>query len=282
MDNKNPEISVLLPIYNTKTEHLNACIQSLLNQTFIDFELIILDDASNIDFKEVIDKFNDKRIKYFKNDTNLGITKTRNKLLDLAHGKYIAIADHDDISKPYRLEKEYKFLENNKDFSIVSGWLEVFRENSKKKKIWKRKKYPKLLDFLEQCELLHPACMWRKEDFEKYNLKYEDGYFGVQDYALFSKAVKHLKFANLQEVLLEYRKHENNASNNKNKMCLEAEKVKSEILDFLTDDKKAQEYLYEKFAIPKVSFIKNIFSIINIANLKIIRILGIKIKLKRF
>lgn len=97
-------ISVLLPVYNTKEEYLRECIESILNQTFSNFELLILNDGSTNNVEDVILSYKDSRIKYYKQE-NLGITSARNKLLTLAKGKYIAIADHDDISTPDRLEK---------------------------------------------------------------------------------------------------------------------------------------------------------------------------------
>lgn len=282
MENKLPEISVLLPVYNTNPRHLRECIESILNQTFQDFELIILNDASTENLDDIINSYTDERIRYYKNEINSGITKTRNRLLELAVGKYIAICDHDDISVPERFEKEYKFLEQNPEFSIVSGWIETFNEKTGRKKLWKKKQYPQFFDFLKNCELLHPACMWRKADFEKYSLKYEEGYFGAQDYAMFSKAIRYMKFANIQEVILKYRQHENNASRQRQKMCLEAYKVQMEMIDFLTSDEKEKKLLYDKFVLPKVTFIENIFSMKNIQNYKIIRILGFVIKIKRF
>ena len=258
MENNRPEISVLIPIYNTEEKHLRECIESILNQTFKDFELIILNDGSSNNVEDVIKTYNDKRILYYKNEKTEGITKSRNKLLSLANGKYIAIQDHDDISFPERFEKEYEFLEEHKDISIVSAWIEVFSEinyklHKKKIKIWKAKTYPKILDFLKRCELIHPACMWRKNDFEKYNLLYEDGYYGAQDYALFAKAIRYLKFPNIQEPLLKYRRYPNNVSRNKKCIKKESLKVKNEILEYLTSNDKDKKLLYTLFKKNKIS-----------------------------
>lgn len=258
MENNRPEISVLIPVYNTEEKHLRECIESILNQTFKDFELIILNDGSSNNVEEVIKSYDDKRILYYKNEKTEGITKSRNKLLSLASGKYIAIQDHDDISFPHRFEKEYEFLEEHKDISIISAWIEVFSEinykfHKKKIKIWKAKTYPKILDFLKRCELIHPACMWRKNNFEKYNLEYEDGYCGAQDYALFAKAIRYLKFANIQEPLLKYRRYPNNVSRNKKCMKEESLKVKNEILEYLTSNDKDKKLLYTLFKKNKIS-----------------------------
>lgn len=277
-----PLISVLLPVYNTKEEYLRECIESILNQTYDNFELIILNDGSTNNAEDVIKSYNDLRIRYYKNEKSEGITSGRNKLLDYASGKYIAVCDHDDISVPERFEKELNFLENNPEISIVSSWLEVFTEGKSKTKLWKTHPFPKYLDMLKCCDLFHPACMYRKADFEKYNLRYEDGYYGAQDYALFAKAIRYLNFANIQEPLLKYRSHETNASNNRRKMCLEERKIQTEMLEFLTSDKAQQNRIYDKIALSESNFVRRIFSITNIHDLKIIRIFGYKIKLKRF
>lgn len=263
MENNRPEISVLIPVYNTEEKYLRECVESILNQTFTNFELIILNDGSSNNVEEIIKSYDDKRILYYKNEKTEGITKSRNKLISLASGKYIAIQDHDDISFPDRLEKEYNFLENHKDISIVSAWIEVFSEinyklHKKKIKVWKKKESPKIIDFLKRCELIHPVCMWRKNDFEKYNLAYEDGYYGAQDYALFSKAVRYLKFANIQEPLLKYRRHPNNVSRNKKCIKEESLKVKNEILEYLTSDDKDNKILYILFKKYKISFFNKI------------------------
>lgn len=276
--NQKPEISVLLAVYNTNHQFLKECIDSILNQSFTNFELLIMDDASTNNIEEVIKEYEDKRIKYFKSNENLGITKTRNSLLKLAEGKYIAIADHDDISYPERLEKEYNFLEKNQNISVVSSWIECFPKH----KIMKKIQFPRYIDFLEGCACFHPACMWRKADFEKFDLTYQDGYCGAQDYAIFAKAIKYLNFANIQEPLLKYRKHDTNVSKNKKMMAVETEKIQQEMLDFLTNDPKKAAYLKEKFLCPQNNFLQNIFSCKNYGSKKFINILGLKIKIQKY
>lgn len=277
-----PLISVLLPVYNTKEEYLRECIESILNQTLKDYELIILNDGSTNNVEEVIKSYNDSRIKYFLNKETKGITEVRNKLAALANGKYIAVTDHDDISVPERFEKEVNFLENNPEYSIVSSWLEIFSEHTPKTKIWKTAPFPKYFSMLRRCELFHPACMYRKADFEKYNLIYEEDYFGAQDYALFAKAIRYLKFANIQEPLLKYRKHFTNASNNKEKMCMETKKVQQEMIEFLTNSEKEQKIFYDLATKDQVDFLRTLFSIRNKGEFKVIKILGLTFKINRF
>ena len=106
-----PKVSVLMAVYNTKEQYLREAIESVLAQTFKDFEFILLDDASSdINVKKTIESYSDKRIKYLCNEVNLGIADTRNKLIDLANGEYLAVMDHDDVSLPMRLQKEVDYL----------------------------------------------------------------------------------------------------------------------------------------------------------------------------
>ena len=104
-------ISVILPAYNAE-EYIYAAIDSILQQTYTNFELIVINDASTDHTEEIILSFSDKRIRYIKNEQNLKLIKTLNKGIALANGKYIARMDADDISMPNRFQIEYEFMEN--------------------------------------------------------------------------------------------------------------------------------------------------------------------------
>ena len=106
-----PKVSVLFPVYNTNETFLRAAIESVLAQTFTDFEFIIVNDASSDpNVEKTVKSYTDERIRYYANEHNLGISLTRNKLLDLAVGEYLAIMDHDDVSLPTRFEKQVDFV----------------------------------------------------------------------------------------------------------------------------------------------------------------------------
>jgi len=113
-----PEVSILMGVYNEQ-EYLAESISSILNQTSENFELIIIDDASKDNFSEIVQQFDDERIRLLENKTNLGLTKSLNRGLDLAAGKYIARQDADDISEPDRLERQVAFLEDNEEIALV-------------------------------------------------------------------------------------------------------------------------------------------------------------------
>lgn len=108
-----PKISVLTPLYNTEPDQLKEMIESVLAQSFSDFEFLLLNDSpDNTELESLVKGFSDPRIRFFSNEENLGISESRNKLLGLASGDYIAILDHDDICYPTRLEKEAAYLDS--------------------------------------------------------------------------------------------------------------------------------------------------------------------------
>ena len=124
-----PKVSVLMPVYNTKEEFLRESIESILHQTFQEFELIILDDGSSNDVESIVRTYKDTRIGFYKNEQNLGVAKTRNKLLDLAKGEYCAFQDADDISLPERLEKQVKFLDENREIYNEYFVINLMKQN---------------------------------------------------------------------------------------------------------------------------------------------------------
>ena len=130
---KEPLISVIMPVYNTPEKYLREAIESVLSQTFENWELLIIDDCSDkIEVKLIVDSYCCNKIKYLKNEKNSGAAVARNLGLKNAKGKYIAILDSDDIAIPNRFEKQFQYLEKNDDVGVVGSWAEVFP----KKQIW--------------------------------------------------------------------------------------------------------------------------------------------------
>ncbi len=121
-----PLVSVVMPTYN-RANLLKTSINSILNQTYKNFELIIIDDGSKDNTKNIIFSYNDKRIHYYSNPTNKGISYSRNKGFSLAKGKYIMIMDDDDFSLPNRMELQVNFLEKNKNIDVVVGQIKGYK-----------------------------------------------------------------------------------------------------------------------------------------------------------
>lgn len=276
-------ISVLMPVYNTKEEYLRASIESILNQTFTDFEFIIVNDGSTNNAEEVILSYKDDRIKYFKQE-NQGIVGALNNAWSKASGKYIARMDSDDIAYPERFAKQVNFLEENPEYSLVGSWAKIIPS----KNIIKLPQDIKIMDLLADCMFIHPSIMLNKADFEKFNLQYKTGFEYAEDYCLYANAVKHLKMTNLQEVLLNYRVYpENSSSKNRNVRIRSSFKVQDLILENLSNDKNLQEKILDLAYLKKRKknkFTESIFSIKNLyknwTKYKLVTVFGIEILFK--
>jgi len=204
MYSKIPKVSVLTPIYNTKPEYLRECIESILNQTFTDFEFLILNDSpNNTELDKIVKSYKDKRIKYIKNKKNIGITNSRNKLLDIACGEYIAVFDHDDISLPTRLEKEVKYLDEHPFVGAVSSNTRWFPGNDLHIHPEHNLDIKKTL--MHTMVFAHTAMMVRKSVLDDNNIRYESDFSPAEDYMLVLRMLPHTMFHNIQDVLVEYR-----------------------------------------------------------------------------
>lgn len=117
------KVSVLMPVYNTKEVFLRKSIESILTQTYENFEFIILNDGSETNVEEVILSYPDNRIRYYKNNENKGLAYSRNRLLSLASGEYINIFDSDDIALSETIKKQVTFMEKNLDVGILGGGM---------------------------------------------------------------------------------------------------------------------------------------------------------------
>lgn len=204
-----PEISVLLPVYNTRPAYLRACIDSILKQTFADFELLIINDASpDESVEKIILSYADPRLIYEKNHKNLGISATRNKLLQKASGKYLAVMDHDDISLQERFEKQKVFLDTHPQIGVVST---AFREIPKNKAHLPPLESAEIKEnLMMNCPVLHPAAMIRKSILK--DIFYEADFSPAEDYRLWCRLLPLTEFANLPDILFLYRKHRQNTS----------------------------------------------------------------------
>jgi glycosyltransferase involved in cell wall biosynthesis len=201
-------ISVLMPVFNGQ-EYIAEAIDSILNQSCNNFELIIIDDGSSDNSKNIIESYKDNRIKYIRNNINQGAHAARNVGIKISQGKYIAIMDSDDISLPNRLEIQYNFMEDNPGFGLCGGQAISFGDGKTRK--------PMLaitdafthndiaLELMFRCPFVHPTIMLRKEILTKNNILYENT--PIEDYQLYARLLSHTKFKNLQDTLIYYRRH---------------------------------------------------------------------------
>ena len=202
-----------MPGHNAE-KYLTEAIESILNQTYKNFEFIIIDDASSDDTWNIILKYakKDKRIKIYKNIKNLYIAKTRNKLIKFAKGKYIAWQDADDISIKNRIQKQFEFMEKNPKVGIVGGYLEFFSERGVKSV----RKYAETDQDLRKnifkfSPVAQPTAMIRKKCFDELGL-YNPEYPPAEDIDMSFRIGSKYLFANIPQVTLKYRDHQKSAT----------------------------------------------------------------------
>lgn len=209
-------VSVVLPAYNAEL-YLKEAIDSVLAQTFTDFELIVLNDGSVDKTEEIILSYSDSRIVYVKNEQNLGLIGTLNKGMSLARGEYIARMDADDICLPERFKKQVDFLKKNSEIDLVG--TNAIKINNKGEKIGiismpETDHDIKMMLFI-QSSFIHPSVMGRADVFR--NFEYEKEFYRVEDYVLWIKMSQNSKFYNINEPLLKYRHLDNSESKLLNK-----------------------------------------------------------------
>ena len=201
-------VSVLMPVYNC-AHHLPAAIDSILSQTYRDFEFIIIDDHSTDDTSLALERYQaqDSRIKVYRNDGNLGVAKSLNRGLELAHGEYIARMDADDISLPERFARQVEYLDVHPEIGAL-GTQTVYIDDDGKflpQQTWEQPTSPSLIlwHLLYGSPLCHPSTIMRADCLQRVG-GYDPDYPN-EDMHLWTKLAFVTKLMNLDEVLLQYR-----------------------------------------------------------------------------
>lgn len=202
-----PRVVVLMPVYNGG-HYLHKAIKSILKQTFTDFELLIMDDASTDDSHQLIEKFKDPRITYQRNSKNLGLARTLNRGLELANCEYLVRMDADDISLPHRLEWQVAFMDNHRELGISGTWLRMFGSLI----TLGVAKYLETHDSMRACllfctPLAHPSAIIRHAEWTSEKLFYDPDFSRTEDYELWSRSMEKIRFGNLPKVTYLYRRH---------------------------------------------------------------------------
>jgi glycosyltransferase involved in cell wall biosynthesis len=201
-----PLVSIILPVFNS-ANFLESALDSLITQTYKNFEIIVINDGSTDRSKKIILSAGDSRIKYVEHTTNQGLVATLNEGFKLAKGKYIARMDPDDISVRSRIKKQVEYLEKNPEVDILGSWIQNFGLYSYIWKVHQTHDYI-VTKLLFENSLAHPSVMLRRESIIKSGTLFEEKYHGAEDYMFWSKlAEKGLKFGNIQQSLLKYRTH---------------------------------------------------------------------------
>lgn len=209
MDEETVRLSVVMPVYNAE-EYVEECITSVLDQSFQNFEFVIVDDCSSDGTWSIIQEYeeNDTRIKAFRNQQNLGVVKTRNKAFSKACGssEYVAIMDSDDVCLPERLERQVSFLERHEDHGVVGGNTVIINERGER---IGHRAYPETnrdvqRELVFRSPFAQPAVMLRRSILRRVG-EYNEEYERAQDYELWFRVLSISKGANLQGDVLKYR-----------------------------------------------------------------------------
>lgn len=208
----NPLVSVILPVYNRPS--VLYTINSVLKQTYQNFELLIVDNASTDETQDVIKKIKDKRIRLVINEVNRGQTYSINRGLRLARGIYIARIDADDLMLPTRLEKQVAFMEQYPEYGLCGSWVQYITDDNRKAIIVKTCTSDLSLRAMQRiaCGVYHPAVMMRADLLKINHIEYNNALKMAEDYDMWRQILKYSKGKNLPEVLVYYRKGANNDS----------------------------------------------------------------------
>lgn len=197
----NPVVTVLMPVYNAR-KHVREAVESILSQTFRDFEFLIIDDGSTDSTAELIQSYNDHRIRFIRNHENRGISSVLNQGLEAASCNLIARMDADDISYPDRLEKQVAWFRQDPQVALLSTWARVITAGGApvRTEKWNPRYYYYNLNFA--CWIYHPTVMYRRDavfSSGKYSTRY------AEDHNLWWQVSRHYKMDHLPQVLLDYR-----------------------------------------------------------------------------
>lgn len=207
-----PLVSVVIPAYNAKS-YIRAAVDSMLNQTYVNIEVIVIDDGSTDGTLEVLSDINDARLKIFKNDKNMKIVATLNKGMKIAAGKYIARMDADDYSYPDRILKQVNFMEVNESVAVLGCAIDICDSelNTLHKRLYPETHKDVLSKIFRYNPFAHPAVMIRKAAIgsSEYELNW------AEDYDMWFQLGRNGKLSNLSDTLVKLRTHRDSISQSK-------------------------------------------------------------------
>jgi len=242
---KTPCISVVMPVFNVEN-YISHAIDSILSQSFEDFEFIIIDDASTDNTASILSKYNDSRIVLIRNIRQIGVARSINKGIYYSRGKYIARMDGDDISLKDRFEKQIAYMEYYSNIGICGSFFKIINRDgqslhSQKKPIGDENIRMGL--FWGRTSLAHPSIIIRKGLLDKYNLRYDPAFYYAEDYDLYCRSSLFFSLDNIPEELIEYRIHENSVS----QKYIEHQKLDARMALYLHLKRLGLDFKYQEF-----------------------------------
>lgn len=264
----NKKVSLIMPVYNSE-KYLNQAIDSILNQTYGDFELITINDGSTDSSLDILKDYasKDSRIQIFNNNGNKGLPYTRRRGLELAKGEYIALMDSDDLSYPERFAEEVKYLDENKEVSVVASNFDYLIDDNivKIRRIYKKdnlliENLKLKYKFMFFNPILNSSAMFRKNFIVNKQLNYREEFFVAQDYMFWVDCINKGKMHIINKKLILYRKgHENITRKSSEKKSEERKKLIDTIRTIMVRNNKfilseSEQLLFNKiFSDPYIS-----------------------------
>jgi glycosyltransferase involved in cell wall biosynthesis len=202
-----PKVTVVIPVYN-REKYVGIAVDSILSQTFSDFELLVIDDGSTDGSIDVVLSYSDPRIRLVRNNANLGVSTTRNKGIQLARSEYLAFLDSDDWAHPERLAKQTAFLDNHPDYAAVGSWIEwMSEEGCRSGRIKRKPTSPEVIASwrLFQQGIENSASMARTDVLRAF--RHREEFDICEDFEIWARISADHKLATLPEVLVLRRMH---------------------------------------------------------------------------
>jgi len=202
-----PTVTVLMPVYNAE-DYLREAVDSVLSQSFTDFELLAIDDGSTDGSALILNSYSDPRIRVLSNEKNLGLIGTLNRGIDEARGKYIVRQDADDISLPGRFAKLVAYMEAHPEVAICGSWYDGLTDGERHPGVRYAPDDTTIrIKHLYQIHISHGTSIWRTDSFRTNGWLFDTDFRHAEDYDLFVRASLSARLANVPEVLYLVRYH---------------------------------------------------------------------------
>ena len=230
--NMNPQVSVIFPV-GEREAYLAEAIESVLGQTFTDFEFLIILDGVSSAVLDIVERYRDERIRQIRLPINLGISNARNAGLVSARAPYLALMDSDDIALPHRLQRQFDWLQEHPDVTVLgSNAIKMYEDGRREPMIYPQTDGQiKARLLLVDSALLNPTAMMRADFIQRHAIRYDASFPRDHDHRLFvDMMLRGASFYGLQEPLLHYRRHAHNATRDRTGVDAEKSRIREQLL----------------------------------------------------
>mgnify|MGYP000566060546 FL=1 len=216
MESTSPLISVIIPAFNAEL-YIQEALKSVCSQTYLNLEIIIIDDGSSDRTREIIEQFQDTRILLISRE-NRGLIATLNEAIEISRGDYIARMDADDICLGTRLDRQVQYLRKHHNIGLLFTGIEYVDENGRelRKKVSAKSRKLEPVELLFGCPVCHPTAMFDMTKLKKSDIQYDKAYCLAEDFELWTRLVNITEIGIINEVLFKYRIHPNSITSKNN------------------------------------------------------------------